>query len=78
MHPCGKAAKALDKAGYEYELETVPGFKNIPFTRRNDDDDRAEINRLTGQTDVPALVLDHGEAISGSSAIVDWAKANPA
>ena len=78
LHPCAKAANALTDAGHEYELETVPGYKNLPWTRRNDDTDRAEIERLTGQTDVPVVVLDNGESVAGSGAIVDWAKSNPA
>jgi glutathione S-transferase len=71
-HPCGVAAKALDDAGQSYTVETVGGFKNIPFSRRGK---RDEIMRLTGQEDVPVLVLDDGSAISGTSAIVAWAAA---
>lgn len=78
LHPCAKAANALTDAGYEYEIETVPGYKNLFWTRRNDGENRAEIRRLSGQDDVPVVVLDSGEAIAGSSAIVDWAKSNPA
>ena len=74
-HPCGRAAKALDQAGYTYELEKVGGFKGLPWTRRGK---RDEIRALTGQEDVPVLLLDSGEAIAGTNAIVDWAKAHPA
>jgi len=75
-HPCGLAAKALDEAGHEYELEVVGGFKAIPPTRRGK---RDEIRELTGQEDVPVLLLDDGEtAIHGSKRIVEWAAANPA
>lgn len=76
LHPCGKAAKALDDAGHEYEIETVPGYKLLPWTRRGDA--RAEIERLSGQSDVPVLILGDGEVITGTGAIVDWAKSNPA
>lgn len=76
LHPCGKAAKALDNAGHEYELKTVPGYKLLPWTRRGDG--RAEIERLSGQSDVPILILDDGEIVTGTGTIVNWAKANPA
>ena len=70
-HPCGRAKKALDEAGLTYELETVKGYRRLPWTRKGDE--RAEIRRLSGQEDVPILVLDDGTTISGSGAIVDWA-----
>jgi Glutathione S-transferase, N-terminal domain len=69
-HPCGVAAKALDEAGLEYQLEVVGGFKRIPFTRRGK---RKEIVALTGQEDVPVLVLDDGATVQGSEQIVAWA-----
>lgn len=70
-HPCGKAAKALDDAGHTYEVEVVGGFKALPITRRGR---RDEIRRLTGQEDVPVLVLDDGTAIAGTGEIVAWAR----
>lgn len=73
-HPCGVAAKALDEAGHEYELKVVGGFKNIPFSRRGR---RSEIVSLTGQEDVPVVLLDDGTAIQGSRRIADWAAATP-
>jgi glutathione S-transferase len=76
LHPCSRAAGALDDAGYDYEIKTVGGYRMLPWTRRGDT--RAEIEELTGQSDVPVLVLDDGETIAGSGRIADWAKANPA
>ena len=76
FHPCGKAGHALDKAGYDYEIKAVKGYKLLPWTRRGDE--RAEIEKLTGQSDVPVLVLDNGETVAGSGEIADWAEANPA
>ena len=70
-HPCGVAAKALDAAGQSYEVKVVGGFKNVPFSRRGK---RREIVDLTGQEDVPVLVTDDGSIITGSKAIVDWAR----
>jgi glutathione S-transferase len=69
-HPCGVAAKALDDAGCSYEVEVVGGFKNVPFSRRGK---REKILALTGQEDVPVLVLDDGTTVNGSAQIVTWA-----
>jgi glutathione S-transferase len=69
-HPCGVAAQALDKAGYSYEVKVVGGFKNVPLSRRGK---RKEILELTGQEDVPVLLLDDGTTVNGSGQIVTWA-----
>jgi hypothetical protein len=71
-HACGYAMKALDDAGLEYELEVVPGYRLLPWTRAGDA--RAEIRKLTGQDNVPVLLLDDGTAIAGSKHIADWAR----
>ena len=76
-HPCGRAAKALDDAGYEYELRPVKGYRLVPWTRSSRNKDRAEIKALSGTNEVPVLVLDDGEVISDSSRIVKWAKEHP-
>ena len=76
-HPCGRAGKALEQAGYSYELKVVGGYKNVPWTWRTRDRDRAEVERLSGKKDVPILVLDDGEVIAGSGTIVDWANEHP-
>jgi glutathione S-transferase len=74
-HPCAVAAQALDAAGHTYEVKVVGGFKSVPFSRRGK---RSEIRELTGQEDVPVLVLDDGSAVAGSGAIVDWAASHRA
>ncbi len=78
MHPCGKAAKALDQAGHEYEIQVVGGYRLMPWTWGSRSRDRAEVKKLSGQQQVPILVLDDGEVISGSGKIAGWAKDNPA
>jgi glutathione S-transferase len=72
-HPCGRAAKALDDGGHEYELRKVRGgkLKLWPWPARGRD--RAEIEQLSGQRDVPILVLDDGEAVTGAGSVVRWA-----
>jgi glutathione S-transferase len=77
MHPCAKAGKALDAAGYEYEIKVVGGYRLMPWTWGSRDDDRAEVKKLSGTNEVPILVLDGGEVISGSGTIARWAKEHP-
>jgi glutathione S-transferase len=76
-HPCGRAAKALDDAGYGYEHKKVDGGILKFWTLPKRAEDRAEVERLSGQRAVPILVLDDGRAISGSGEIVSWAQAHP-
>ena len=73
-HPCGRAAKALDDAGRTYETKQVKGGTFKLWTWPSRAKDRAEVEKLSGQRAVPILVLDDGEVITGSGAIVDWAK----
>jgi glutaredoxin len=73
-HPCGRAAKALDDASLSYEHRTVRGGKYKLWTLANRASDRAEIERLTGQRDVPVLVLDNQSVVTGSGSIVAWAR----
>jgi glutaredoxin len=77
-HACGRAARALDDAGYEYELRAMPGYRLMPWTWGERRSGRQEVETLTGQINVPVLVLDEGETIVGSGKIVEWAKAHPA
>jgi glutathione S-transferase len=76
-HPCGRAAKALDDAGYEYEWRKVKGGTLKFWTWPSRARDRAEVEQLSGQRAVPILVLDSGEVIAGSSPIVSWVAENP-
>ena len=78
VHPCAKAAKALDAAGYEYEIKTVGGYRLMAWTWSSRGEDRAEVRKLSGTNEVPIVVLDDGEVISGSSTIARWARDNPA
>jgi glutathione S-transferase len=77
-HPCAKAAKALDAAGYRYELKTAGSYRLMPWTWGHREEDRTEVRELSGQNLVPILVLDDGEVISGSGEIARWAGEHPA
>lgn len=76
LHPCAKAGNALRDAGHEYEVKTVDGYRIMPWTRGGGK--RDEVRELSGQDNVPILVLDDGKVVSGSGEIADWAKQNPA
>jgi glutathione S-transferase len=76
-HPCAKAGNALKAAGYEYELKTVGGYRLMPWTWGRRKQDREEVRKLSGTDEVPILVLDDGEVISGSGTIAKWAKEHP-
>lgn len=77
LHPCGYAAKALDEAGYEYELRTVGSYRLMPWTWGSRGKEREEVKRISGTNEVPVLVLDDGTVISDSRRIVKWAKEHP-
>ncbi len=77
-HFCARALNALDKAGYEYEHKVVKGYRLVPWDRLTRNRDRAEVKRLSGTNEVPILVLDDGDVVSGSGNIVRWAKEHPA
>jgi hypothetical protein len=75
-HPCGRAAKALDDAGHTYECKQTKGGSLMFWTWPTRARDRAEVEKLSGQRAVPILVLDDGQVIAGSGAIVRWARSN--
>lgn len=77
-HPCAKAGKALDGAGYTYEMKVVGGYRLAPWTWASRDEERAEVRELSGTNEVPILVLDDGKVISGSGTIARWAREHPA
>jgi glutathione S-transferase len=78
LHPCAKAGKALDAAGYDYEIKVVGGYRLAFWTWGRRGADRAEVKELSGTNEVPILVLDDGEVISGSGTIARWAQEHPA
>ena len=78
VHPCAKAARALDAAGYEYDIRVVGGYRLAIWTWGSRNADRAEVKELSGTNEVPIVVLDDGDVISGSGTIARWAHENPA
>lgn len=76
-HPCKNAYDALRAAGHQPELVKSYGFGLLPEAL-NQTAGRKEVKRLTGQSWVPVLVTDDGEAIQDSKKIAAWAQAHPA
>jgi hypothetical protein len=77
-HPCANAYKALRAAGYDPEIEKVHGLGIGPRFMNVMTDGRREVEKMTGQREVPVLVTDAGEIIQDSHKIVAWAQENPA
>ena len=76
-HPCGIAYHALRNHGHDPEVVKAKGAGILPDALFNRTGGRQEAKRLTGSSKVPVLVLDDGEVVAPSKAIVGWAKANP-
>jgi hypothetical protein len=77
-HPCANAYNALRDAGHDPEVTKVHGLGLGPSFLNVMTDGRREVEKLTGQREVPVLVTDSGETIQDSKRIVAWAEAHPA
>jgi hypothetical protein len=77
-HPCGEAHKALTTAGHEPEVIRSYGLGLVPDALNELTRGRREVNGLTGNHWVPALVTDDGTVVQGSAKIIAWAGENPA
>ena len=67
-HPCRNAHQALIAAGHRPQVVRTYGCVADPLFPG-----RREVKRLTGDFEVPTLVLDDGTVIDGSQQIVAWA-----
>ena len=77
-HPCANAHNALKEAGHDPEVVKVHGLGVGPKFLNVMTSGRREVEEISGQREVPVLVLDDGEVITDSENIVEWAAANPA
>jgi hypothetical protein len=77
-HPCANAYNALRDAGYDPEIQKVYGLGMGPKFLNVMTDGRREVEKLTGQREVPVLMTDDGEVIQDSARIKEWAEAHPA
>ena len=70
-HPCRIAYDALTAAGYQPEVVRTGGcVLNPAFPGRR------VVRELTGNYQVPTLLLDDGTVVDGSQTIVAWAAEN--
>jgi glutaredoxin len=72
-HACRRTQRALRDSGHDFE-KIVFGKGNLfgLFTKGR----RPELKEISGQEQLPVLVLADGSTVSGSKQIVAWAKAN--
>lgn len=71
LHPCGKAARALEQAGIAHERIVHADGRPLSIGTK---DTRPELAALTGgREQLPALVLPDGTSVVGSGAIAAWA-----
>ncbi|MEK6227995.1 MAG: glutathione S-transferase N-terminal domain-containing protein [Actinomycetota bacterium] len=71
-HPCRNACQSLVAAGYQPQIERTYGCVLNPAFKG-----RREVNELTGNYQVPTLILDDGSLIDGTANIIAWAQENP-
>lgn len=74
LHNCGRAHRALRRAGHNPEVIRVYGSARVPGLDATSG--RDEVEEVSGQREVPVLVLNDGEVIVGSYEIADWAHEN--
>jgi len=74
QHPCAKAFRALQSAGYEPEVVKTYGCYGTDRLFKG----RCEVKRLTGNFKVPTLILGDDSIIDSSDAISAWAAEHPA
>ena len=72
-----RPARRSTRPATSYEIKVVGGYRLMPWTWGSRDEDRAEVKELSGTNEVPILVLDDGEVISGSGTIARWASEHP-
>jgi glutaredoxin len=73
-HACKRAQRALRDAGHDFDK--VVFAKGIPFglfTKGR----RPELKAISGQEQLPVLVLAEGGTVNGSADIIAWAKSTP-
>jgi hypothetical protein len=73
-HPCKNAYEALKAAGHDPEVVRAYSSGALPDVTPG----RRQVKRLTGQSWVPVLITDEGEAIHDSQKIIAWAQEHPA
>lgn len=72
-HACKRAQRALRGAGHDFEkIVFARGRPFGLFTKGR----RPELKAISGQEQLPVLMLPDGSTINGSASIIAWAGAN--
>jgi hypothetical protein len=72
-HACKRAQKALRGAGHDFEKIVFARGKLFGlFTKGR----RPELKALSGQEQLPVLMLPDGSTINGSASVIEWARAH--
>jgi glutathione S-transferase len=72
-HACKRAQKALHGAGHDFEKIVFARGKLFGlFTKGR----RPELKAISGQEQLPVLMLPDGSTINGSASIIAWARAH--
>ena len=73
-HACRRAQRALRSAGHDFEKIVFARGKLFGlFTKGR----RPELKALSGQEQLPVLVLPDRSTVNGAARIIAWAEANP-
>ena len=71
LHPCSRAHRALKDAGVDHDLTVFGAGRPGGIGMKGK---RPELKRISGQEKLPVLALADGTTVTGSGAIVAWAK----
>jgi glutaredoxin len=72
-HACKRAQRALRRAGHDFEKVVFARGRLFGlFTKGR----RPELKAMSGQEQLPVLLLPDGSTVSGSKNIIAWANAN--
>jgi glutathione S-transferase len=72
-HACKRAQRALRRAGHDFEKVVFARGRPFGlFTKGR----RPELKAMSGQEQLPVLMLPDGSTVSGSASIIAWANAN--
>jgi glutaredoxin len=73
-HACKRAQRSLRRAGHDFEkIVFARGRPFGLFTKGR----RPELKAISGQEQLPVLVLPDGSTINGSSRMIAWAGKHP-
>jgi glutathione S-transferase len=73
-HACKRAQRSLRSAGHDFEKIVFGRGRPFGlFTKGR----RPELKAMSGQEQLPVLVLPDGSTINGSSRIIAWADSHP-